>query len=173
MMASVRRPRSVANLAVDGNAYIEALQDWLMSPPVVPVRSRIGTMVAECRAVSPAAAEACLPAVEELIAAGLRSGVAQPSKLEFAMKRVLASCPALLGSDRDPDLLSHQVANHLQAVLAMIRYIRAEDSNISLSARRYAKTGGLRKAMSSRQWSLLHPTLQSFGSVAINRDWRG
>ena len=83
----------------------------------------------------------------------------QSTKVEQALRRILASHPCLVCSGDDSERLAYDLCNHTQAVFAIVRYLMMEDTGKSWSQRRHGKTGGLRKAMKAHHWRELQPVL--------------
>ena len=124
------RARRVAVLSVPASAYEKALSDFLLSPPVLPLRTRLGVLVTDFRAITPSAVEACAAAVLALLKIGLVTAVMQLAKAETAFRRILAANIALLGVDKSADTLAAAAATHLQCVFSMLRSVKTEEEGL-------------------------------------------
>ena len=164
IMTRKTRSRATANLNVGLPAYKNAFAAWALAPPVYPLITKLGPVVDDYRSVTPEGLEACAGFVEQLLGAGLSSGVAQLSKLEQAIQQVVSLNPALLRpEDTSPDDLAHRVATHTQQVLSLLRYLKAEDT---CSLRRHSKTGAVRRKATTEHWSRVHALIQKIDDVA-------
>ena len=166
------RVRSTANLNVQVSDYRVAIESWAMSPPVLPLRTRIGTFATEVRGVTAAMIDSTLGAVKQLVLAGLKTGVLQPAKLEQALRIIFSQWPALILDKELPDSLAHRASCHVQCVMGAVRYLKQEDDLATKSCRKHPKTGGLRKQMTSAQWTAVHDVV-SLMTIPPNRCPRG
>lgn len=162
-MACLSRARNTANLSVGIAEYKRSVQSWLTKPPIVSLHARCGSKWAkELRAVTPSLVEPCLPLVEDLLRTGLASAVLQTSKLELAIRQVLAENPLISDYDGEAslDTLAHDAASHIQAIFGLIRSLKLEEVTApGPGSRRYPKTGGYRRSITSSHWKLLKPAL--------------
>lgn len=146
--------RSVPNPEVSQAQYTKACEDWLSSPPIVDLRSKLGPKLAKAyRAVTPGMIEAVLPFACNIMEAGEKTCVLQAAKLETA----LAECMRLSsvfcnGSSREK--LAYDATCHLQSCFAMLRYLKAEEGGIG-GKRQYPKSGGFRRRVHSGMWEKL------------------
>lgn len=144
------------------DAYNEGVHEWLATPPVCPVRTKCGPKLAKhFRHVTPGMIVALVPLVSSLVGAGLTTGVCQISKLEQALRVQLGSNVVLRGGELDLEKLVYDVANHIQQVFAVFRYIKQEEiSQTPDQYRRFPKTGGIRNKLASSDWALVGPVLE-------------
>ena len=153
------RSRGSANLAVSSAEYQGALEAWLLTPPITGLRSKVGVLQNDFRAVTPSAISVALPAITALIDAGLTSGIVQSSKMEAGFRRIPALNPALMGTDTKGDSLAHSACTHVQCCLTMLRNFKVEDGGHGGGCRRYSKSGGFRRKLTSEDWTWLTPLL--------------
>ena len=67
----------------------------------------------------------------------------------------------LRGGELDLEKLVYDVANHIQQVFAVFRYIKKEEiSQTPDQYRRFPKTGGIRNKLASSDWALVGPVLE-------------
>ena len=123
------------------------------------IKSRIGRLVSLDRHVTPDMASGCVVLLLALVQAGLKSGVLQSTKVEQALRRILALHPCLVGPGEDTERLSHDLCNHVQAVLAVMRYLRREESCTSSSSK-HSRTNRFRRAAKASHWIELQPILE-------------
>ena len=141
------------------DAYNEGVHEWLATPPVCPVRTKCGPKLAKhFRHVTPGMIVALVPLVSSLVGAGLTTGVCQISKLEQALRVQLGSNVVLRGGELDLEKLVYDVANHIQQVFAVFRYIKQEEiSQTPDQYRRFPRpvASGTRWLLQIGRWSAL------------------
>jgi hypothetical protein len=151
------------------NAYNEAVHEWLATPPVCTVRTKCGLKLAKhFRHVTPGMIMSLLPLVSSLVGAGLTTGVCQIIKLEQALRVQLGSNVVLRGGDQDLEKLVYDVANHIQQVFAVFRYIKQEECcQDPEKYRRFPKTGGIRNKLASSEWAQVGQVLEKLDINAM------
>ena len=172
MQPQIRRSRS--NVTVPMDSYTSSVRAWLASPPVVPVTTKCGASLAKhYRNVTPAMLIGALPLINGLIDSGLKTAVIQTSKMEQALRIELSANVICRGPAEDLEVLVHGVATHVQHLMAMLRYLKAEDSAPAGPGgqRRYPKSGGFRRRMTLEDWASMRPVLDML-SVSLQAPLR-
>ena len=155
------RLRATANLNVPLADYRQSVRQWFASHPVVPLRSKCGPRLAsDVRGVTPPMVRQVVGLMTALIDAGCSTGVIQASKLEQAL-RAEVTANSIMGSEceMNVDGLAHDVTNHIQSCVGLLRALRFEDEGTASMQRQHSKSGGFRRKMSSDDWVKIRPLL--------------
>jgi len=155
----MRCVRSTANSCVGAAVYRKCVKEWLLTPTISSLRSRVGPrLTKDLCGVTPSMIQRVSPLVISLIDEGCTSGVIQATKLEQSVLSELPTNEVLAGS-AELDSLAHDFTCHMQAIFLLLRAMRAEDLSAS-GPRKYPKTGGFRRRLASADWDVLHPILK-------------
>lgn len=155
----MRRVRSTANLCDGAAVYRKCVKEWLLTPTISSLRSRVGPrLTKDLCGVTPSVIQRVSPLVIALIDEGCTSGVIQATKLEQSVLEEPWTHEVLAGS-AELDSLAHDFTCHMQAVFSLLRAMRAEDLSAG-GTKKYPETGGFRRRLASADWNVLHPILK-------------
>ena len=157
----LRRARSRPNGGISQQAYHKLLGGWLEQGTLSTLRHRFGgRLVKDLRSVTPAMMEHCKSLVLSFLDIGGKSCVLQMAKMEASLSRVIAHNPLLAGDEKHEALVL-SLATHCQSVWSMFRYLKKEEQMpvLQQGARRYPKTGGIRRRFGGQDWVWLRPIL--------------
>ena len=146
------RSRALANRHVERTIYESAVKAFVTAPPMLAVRVKIGPKICrDVRQVTPAAMLSAKPFLKHLLTHGLQNCVVETGKLKDALRRELSAHPLLL-SDWDLSVAVDDLAVHFVSLVSQLRNMGREELAGS-STRRYPRTGGFRKSISTAQYA--------------------
>ena len=152
----MRPSRAVANHDMTPEVYVDVMQTWLRKYPAASLSTILGPLVEDARGVSTTSLVRAMPLLHMFVERGAAMGVLLTYRLELAWARVLQDQPALVVSNAGHDAAMLTV--HIASVFKVLRAVKREDE-LPGSARRFPKTGHLRRRLTSADWAVLRPTM--------------
>ena len=145
-LLKMRRCRSLANPAVTDSAYVKCLTSFTKKASLYQL---LGPALANgLHRVTPQHIVRAAPLLSSLIEAGCKNGVIFPSKMEVAVRALMAdnsSASVGLPSTISAELWAAQVAEHIRVCLGMLRSYLQEE----VPDKRNKTSGAFRRACSA------------------------
>jgi len=167
----VRKCRARPNPTLTADEYYGILATWLLVGPATTLQLKVGrSMTSDFRAVN-AKSLAALQGLIEALVNSSPSGAVHGTRMERALAKLLADHPQLLSEGLDPEKECVRFIDHVLAHMYMVRHLASEQCDAWQGHRKYPKSGGLRKQLSTKDWCWLTPVLQKImGDASTNPD---
>ena len=148
-------PRPLANHALTDLDYVKSLSTWLDTMPNAPFSTLLGPMVKKESEVTQASLVRMASVMRQFIVDGHSELVFLPSRMEAAAVHILSKGPKNTNIAAEAALLT----THLCLGSKVFRNFRREQEHGS-SARRFPKTGHLRRKMSASEFHVVSSIVQ-------------
>jgi hypothetical protein len=166
----VRKCRARPNPTLTTDEYYGILSTWLLAGPATTLHLKVGrNMTSDFRAVTGKSLTTLRGLIEALVNSS-PSGAIHGTRLERALAKMLADYPQLLSEGQDPDKECVRFADHVLAHMYMVRHLASEHGTSWQGHRKYPKSGGLRKQLTTGDWCWLTPVLKQIMGTSAATD---
>lgn len=162
-LAMGRKARGKPNPHLSYDDYYTLFKHWLLRGPAATVQMKIGTFVADFRSATPKSL-GMLQELVEMLVEKTKSAVVHGTRVEKALGKLFADHPELLQDPEASDREASRLTDHILAHLYMLRCMASEGDDLCRGQRKYPKSGGFRRLMSSSDWCWLNPVLATISS---------